>query len=137
MTFYEFTAPLICRSSNQLYMAGAAGDTARKRAAINRRKYTKARDVAFRALHALRLLHKIPRATGKRRIVWTRILGHGEQLFDRNNLIGGLKPVIDAAIAAGLLVDDSEEFYDDDYRQDASRPLHGPQIHLRIEELEQ
>lgn len=60
----------------------------------------------------------IPKATGKRRVTITRLMGKGQRLFDVPNLWGGIKALCDAMCAervyrgktrpgAGLIVDDS------------------------------
>jgi len=45
-------------------------------------------------------------ARGTREIAALRLLGKGERPFDTANLTGGLKPVVDALVLRGWLVDD-------------------------------
>lgn len=47
-----------------------------------------------------------PTGPGKRRVTITR---HSSRLLDVDNLVGGCKPVIDAMVKLGWLVDDSPE----------------------------
>lgn len=54
----------------------------------------------------------VPKATGKRRLHVTRLIGKGGKVYDVPNLIGGAKPLIDALVTEGLLVDDSPEYLD-------------------------
>lgn len=60
---------------------------------------------------------EIPRATGRRRLTITRYTRSKRYLLDRGNFVGGCKPLLDAAITRGLLLDDREEFLDDIYHQ--------------------
>lgn len=79
----------------------------------------------------------VPRATGKRRIVLTRLYCGREQERDYGNLVGGMKLIVDAmqpprqrklatgkrkgqeitVDGAGLILDDSPELLDDVYLQ--------------------
>ena len=68
-----------------------------------------------------------PKATGKRRVTWERILGPRQREFDEPNLIGGLKPI---------LVDDSPRWYEGVYRQVTDSRQDGPAIRVTIEEVE-
>lgn len=60
----------------------------------------------------------IPEATGKRRIIVTRLMGKGKRAYDHSNLVGGCKGLIDACVRAGLLVDDSTAYFEGYYRQE-------------------
>lgn len=60
----------------------------------------------------------VPRASGRRKLTITRFAVSRRHLLDRGNLIGGCKPLLDAAIHQGLIVDDKEEYLDDEYRQE-------------------
>jgi hypothetical protein len=59
----------------------------------------------------------IPRASGKRTLRIVRYAKTKRYLLDRGNFIGGCKPLLDAAIAMGLIVDDTEDMLDDIYEQ--------------------
>lgn len=59
----------------------------------------------------------IPKATDRRRLEITRFIRNTNYRLDRGNLVGGCKPVLDAAVHAGLLIDDREEHLDDHYEQ--------------------
>lgn len=60
----------------------------------------------------------IPRPTGKRRVVLTRMYSGRESLWDDGNLVGGAKMVIDALVRAGVLIDDASKFAEVVYRQE-------------------
>jgi hypothetical protein len=77
-----------------------------------------------------------PPATGKRRVTWERILGPRQREFDEPNLIGGLKPLLDGMVRAGLLVDDSPRWYEGVYRQVTGNRQDGPAIRVTIEEVD-
>jgi hypothetical protein len=67
---------------------------------------------------ALNRLDKLPPpATGPRRVRLVRVrqAGAGERAYDRGNLVGGLKPVLDALVRHKLLVDDSPRHLVDHY----------------------
>lgn len=70
-------------------------------------------------------------AKGKRRIVYTRIMGPREREWDFDNLVGGGKMVFDAMIRAGLLIDDSAKWCEREYRQER-----GAESGLRVEVTE-
>lgn len=64
---------------------------------------------------------KIPDATGRRRVHITRLFKGKAQKYDRGNLIGGCKPLLDAMTRCNLLVDDKEEFVEDHYDQERGK----------------
>lgn len=55
--------------------------------------------------------------TKRRRVTFTRCYAGRDREMDRANMIGGMKPVLDAMVRAGLLVDDSPKWLDDRYEQ--------------------
>lgn len=59
----------------------------------------------------------IPKATGRRCLEITRYIRDKNYRLDRGNLVGGCKPLLDAAVQAGLLIDDREDHLDDHYDQ--------------------
>ncbi len=65
----------------------------------------------------LMMVGRIPRAAGRRRLEIVRYYRAEKYRLDRGNLVGGCKPVLDAAVRCGLIVDDREEHLDDHYRQ--------------------
>ena len=58
-------------------------------------------------LMVARMNHKIWPARGRRRITLERIYSGRQQERDRDNLVGGMKAVVDALVLQGLLVDDT------------------------------
>jgi hypothetical protein len=61
-----------------------------------------------------------------------RILGPKQKRLDRDNFALLTKPLIDAAVDCGYLVDDCEEWADITYTQDDTRREKGPAIELEI-----
>lgn len=75
----------------------------------SRHKYKKHRDTWAQEFMVARMNQKIPRATSKRLAVITRrFKRHGQVLLDYDNLVGGMKPLVDALCIEQLLLDDSE-----------------------------
>jgi hypothetical protein len=67
----------------------------------------------------------------KRKVV---ITGYRKRLCDRQNFARGCKPVLDGLVDAGVLVDDSEKWLDDEYKQvQAGYLLNGKGERLEIE----
>lgn len=60
---------------------------------------------------------QIPKATQKRRLTITRFVTSERYRLDRGNLVGGCKPLLDAAVKAQLIRDDREGDLDDHYHQ--------------------
>ena len=95
--------------------------------------YAKLRD-AYRILVRNQMrLRGVPPAKCRRRVYLTRLMTKGERSFDRGNLIGGLKPMLDALKLEGAIVDDSEQWCDDRYAQD--RHKFTPAILVALEDL--
>lgn len=80
--------------------------------------YSKARDT-WQTLfeHAMRL-HRVTRAPDKRRLVLTRCYTSKQREWDYDNLVGGMKCVLDAMVKAGLLLDDNSRFVEGEYKQE-------------------
>lgn len=74
--------------------------------------------------------HGIPPATKRRRISLTRLYLPRQRAFDRGNLIGGLKPLLDVCVRQGLLVSDSPEWCLDHYSQERHPALLGVRVCL-------
>lgn len=69
------------------------------------------------------------------RVTLTRLYGKRQRRLDRDNLVAGGKPVVDALCLSGWLVDDSEEHAIIHYHQE--RSADGvPAVRFLIEELE-
>ena len=75
---------------------------------------------------------KISKATGRRRLTITRYVRSRRYLLDRGNFIGGCKPLLDAAIRQGLILDDREEHLDDRYEQKVDAT---PRVEVLVEDL--
>lgn len=112
--------PIDARSQNQLHSKGGGRWAYRAHAKA--------------IVAALGIARHIPRAAIKRRVTLTRIWGKRQRAFDRGNLIGGLKPVLDGLRDVGLIVDDSAKWCEDHYSQRGPEAQSG--IGITIEELE-
>ncbi len=84
--------------------------------------YRRERDTWCWELRAVRLLRKMPKATGRRRVTLTRIYGGQQKERDVDNLIGGAKCVVDALVDEGMLKDDSPALAEIHYAQSHGRP---------------
>ncbi len=65
----------------------------------------------------LKPYEKLPLATNKRRVFFTRFWGRAKRPYDYGNLVGGFKPLLDMLVKCGLLVDDRPTFCEEYYRQ--------------------
>jgi hypothetical protein len=59
----------------------------------------------------------IPDAKSRRRVTITRCYSGQQKLRDHGNLVGGMKPVVDALVLCGLLKDDSPKWCEVYYHQ--------------------
>lgn len=64
-----------------------------------------------------RVNRRIPTATGRRRVTLTRLYSGRQRAFDRGNLVGGCKMILDAMVRESLIVDDKAEYLEDHYAQ--------------------
>lgn len=87
-----------------------------------RRAYKADRDAWGWLVKAKRLELRIPKAKGRRRLTLTRLYGKGQRAFDRDNLVGGMKPVVDSMVLDGLLLGDTPELAEVHYDQIGSEP---------------
>lgn len=76
--------------------------------------YKKLRDEFCLWIRAGMLNAKIPKATGRRRLIITRC---GTRTLDYDNLVGGLKPALDAACREGLIKGDAPHLLSVTYSQ--------------------
>jgi len=58
--------------------------------------YSKSRNAWADDLRRAMQIHRIPDASGKRKITITRLMGHGQRAFDDDDFVGGAKLVRDA-----------------------------------------
>ena len=68
--------------------------------------YAKVRKAWLQALIVEARATSCPEATGMRRVTITRVYSGRQRAYDGDNLRGGCKPLVDAMVLAGLLVDD-------------------------------
>lgn len=85
-------------------------------------RYRSERDAWCLEIRAVRLLQRITKATGKRRVTLTRKYTSRQQLRDRDNLAGGMKACVDALVLEGLLVGDAPEQAEVIYKQERTTP---------------
>lgn len=83
----------------------------------NRHKYDQLLAGWEKVIADLMMVGRIPKAAGRRRLEIVRCIRSEKYRLDRGNLVGGCKPVLDAAVRCGLIVDDREDHLDDHYRQ--------------------
>lgn len=121
---WETTLALEPPSQNKLTVKGERG------AFLARKLYRKFRDDYGWLLKSW--AQGIPLPAGRRRVIITRYYSGRGQRYDKGNLIGGCKPLLDAMVLAHLLLDDDEESVEDHYLQE-SAPESG--VHIIIEEL--
>jgi hypothetical protein len=74
--------------------------------------YRKLRQEFASALHTQLAAYTIARATLKRRVWLTRYYRPGKRPYDRYNLHGGSKAIVDVLVTRGLLVDDTEQWFE-------------------------
>lgn len=104
---WEFFIPVAAQSQNRLVNRG-----------LKRFRYAAVRTDFLVVVMAESRRLRIPRAKAKRRVTMTRLYGKGCSRFDHGNLVGGMKPLLDVLVSQALLVDDSERFVEDHYRQE-------------------
>jgi len=121
---WEFLVPIEPPSQNTIASNKGAG----------RFRYAKVR-TDFEIYFRVRIVQlKIPRATRRRRVMFTRYYtGQRARSRDHGNFIGGMKPVLDALVRQGMLVDDRPEYCEDYYRQERHDCISG--IALVLEEF--
>lgn len=68
--------------------------------------YQRHRDLWQRWMRVARVNNRITTPTGKRRVTITRLIGYRQREFDRDNLVGGGKAIVDAMVREGLLLGD-------------------------------
>jgi len=95
-------------------------------------KYAKEREDWMAWISAKRPIEAC-KATTLRRVTLTRYFTGRERLMDRINYAAGCKPILDAMVRSGLLVDDNPKHLRDHYQQIRDEHLSG--VEIRIEEI--
>lgn len=80
-------------------------------------RYGKLRDALTVEAKAGKLNGKVPPAKKQRTVLFVREYAGREKIRDYGNLVGGAKPLVDALVAVGLLIDDSPEWSEQIYEQ--------------------
>lgn len=94
---WSFHVPRAVRSGNaHVYNVGAS-----------RFGYAKERKAWESDFFGVKIAQRVPDADRKRRVTLTREIGYRQREYDRDNLATGCKPIVDALVKCGLLVDDS------------------------------
>jgi hypothetical protein len=73
------------------------------------------------------------RPNHKVKVTITRLMSAGERAFDRDNLIGGTKSLMDALKREKWIHDDSEKWVEVEYRQEKAGPGQRPGTRIRLE----
>lgn len=123
---WRISLPLEPPSQNEISSANRGSVT-------QRRAYRRFRDGYALLLNAWKHRDQIPAPQGKRRVIFERVYSGRGKPRDKGNLIGGMKPLLDALVIAGLLVDDDEAHVEDHYRQ--RRCASGAGVIVRLEDL--
>lgn len=122
---WQFHIALPVQSGNRhVYNVGAS-----------RWKYAKERQTWQMAIRAERLQLKIPVATGKRRVTFTRFYGGRQREFDDDNFLTGAKLIRDALILEGLIRDDRSSAAQFSYVQIQTNVAEQRGLLVTIEEL--
>jgi hypothetical protein len=99
-----------------------------------RARYRKARNDWGWLVKRAKQEHRIPMATGMRRLTLTRIYESGQRRLDKDNLVGGFKPLLDEIRSKdfGLIRDDSPVWSEIHYLQE---PGDEPAVRVLLEDL--
>ncbi len=95
-------------------------------------QYKKLRDRLQQWLMVAMANGKIPRATGRRRLTICRFVRSERYVLDKDNLIGGAKPLVDAATRQGLIKDDTAQWLEAIYLQAISTDQ---RVEINVEDL--
>jgi hypothetical protein len=95
--------------------------------------YSKERDLWVMLFMVAARSAGVSRVAAPRRVTLTRRYSGLKKLRDHANVIGGMKPVVDAMVRAGLLVDDSPRWFEGHYHQE--RVTRGGGTVVLLEEL--
>lgn len=95
--------------------------------------YRKRRDAWLLWMRVARINNQITAASSRRRVTIERRIGYRQREFDADNLIGGCKPLVDAMVREGLLLDDKREHAEIHYTQIKRDGAAG--VKITIEEL--
>jgi Holliday junction resolvase RusA-like endonuclease len=93
-------------------------------------KYKRERDAWCWEIRAVALMRKMRTAgAGKRRVTLTRVYGGQQKPRDPDNLVGGMKSIVDALVLERLIVDDSAAFAEIHYAEERGEPR-GVRFHI-------
>lgn len=108
---------------------------------VLRRQYASARHYATlrnrfeQYVMVARMNEKIPKATAKRRVRIVRFATQEKYRLDHDNFIGGLKPLLDALVRQGLIVDDDAAHLEGDYVQLIAESTSKSRTVIKIQEM--
>jgi hypothetical protein len=99
--------------------------------------YRRERDLWAWEFRSMRLALRIPFASSRRRVTFTRCYGGRQQERDVDNFVGGMKNVIDAMVLERLLIDDNSQWAELHYTQQRleSAPKSARGLIVHIEEI--
>ena len=98
----------------------------------SRWRYAKLRDDCRLSVMAESRRLRIPRATGRRRVVLTRFYAGRQRAMDRGNWISACKPLLDALVLERLITGDQIDQVEDYYRQEKHEAMSA--VGVRIQE---
>lgn len=107
----------------------------RVNAGSTRHAYGRERKAWEADMVAIRRVLGIPLAIRNRRVTLTRVMGRGQREFDRDNLHGGCKVIVDAMVRAGLLMGDDRKGAQVFYEQVRCKVGGGSTLNVLLEEM--
>lgn len=107
----------------------------RVNAGATRHAYGRERKAWEADMVAIRRALGIPLAIRNRRVTLTRVMGRGQREFDRDNLHGGCKVIVDAMVRAGLLMGDDWKGAHVFYEQVRCKVGGGSALSVLLEEM--
>lgn len=129
----DVAAPVSARWALDLPMEPPSQNELKSNHGSSRHVYRRMREDFELMIRSEMARQRIPKAKGVRRIKITRLMGKGKRAFDHANLVGGCKPLVDACVRAGLLVDDGPAYFKGYYWQRRNRQE--PGTLLEVEEF--
>ncbi len=113
---WSFTIPLQTPSANKMHRRG-----------FNHHVYQRLKNDIL--LLVMTYARGVPKATGPRKVTLTRLIGKAGKKYDFDNLVGGLKPLLDVMVKQQLLTGDAPHQVAVEYRQERAKD-HGTRVTL-------
>lgn len=106
---FDPAAPVTARWTFELDKRVISANLRTVNAGSSRWRYAKERDAWRWLVRMRRIEHRMPAAARKRRVTIERVYAGRCQEMDRDNLVAGTKPLVDAIAREGLLVGDKPD----------------------------